>query len=104
MDWAPVHRFPRVPLPFTLAVVGPSANLRRMAHLVTLIPGDGIGPEVTEAARHVVEAAGVAVDWDLQEAGAAVLEREGTPLPNRVLESIRRSRVALKGPITTPVG
>jgi isocitrate dehydrogenase (NAD+) len=73
-------------------------------HLVTLVPGDGIGPEVTEAARHVLEATGVAFDWDVQEAGAGAIEREGTPLPDRVLASIRRSRVALKGPITTPVG
>lgn len=75
-----------------------------MAHRITLIPGDGIGPEVSTAARRVVEAAGVAVDWDVQEAGAAVIEREGTPLPERVLDSIRESRTALKGPITTPVG
>jgi isocitrate dehydrogenase (NAD+) len=70
---------------------------------VTLVPGDGIGPEVTEAARLVVEAV-APVEWDLQPAGAAVLEREGTPLPDRVLASIRETRTALKGPITTPVG
>ena len=75
-----------------------------MGHRITLIPGDGIGPEVAEAARAVVEASGVEVDWDLQEAGAAVMDREGTPLPDRVLESIRTTRTALKGPITTPVG
>ncbi|HET6770084.1 MAG TPA: isocitrate/isopropylmalate dehydrogenase family protein [Actinomycetota bacterium] len=75
-----------------------------MGHRITLIPGDGIGPEVTGAARRVVEATGVDVDWDVQEAGAAVIEKEGTPLPDRVLESIRASRTALKGPITTPVG
>ena len=75
-----------------------------MAHLITLIPGDGIGPEVSAAAVSVVEATGVEVQWDVQEAGAAVAEREGTPLPARVLESVRRSRTALKGPITTPVG
>jgi isocitrate dehydrogenase (NAD+) len=75
-----------------------------VAHLITLIPGDGIGPEVTEAARLAVRASGVDVDWDVQEAGAAVMEREGTPLPERVLRSIRASRTALKGPITTPVG
>jgi len=75
-----------------------------VAHLITLIPGDGIGPEVSEAARRVVEAAGVEVEWDVQEAGAGVMEEEGTPLPARVLDSIRRSRTALKGPITTPVG
>ena len=75
-----------------------------MSHRVTLIPGDGIGPEVAAATRAVVEATGVAVDWDVQEAGAAVLEGEGTPLPDRVLEAIRDSRTAIKGPITTPVG
>ena len=75
-----------------------------MRHRVTLIPGDGIGPEVAEAARTVVDATGVDVDWDVQHAGAAVMEREGTPLPDRVLEAIREARVALKGPITTPVG
>ncbi len=71
---------------------------------VTLIPGDGIGPEITEATRLVVEATGVPIEWDIQEAGEEVYEREGTPLPERVLESIRQNRVALKGPITTPVG
>jgi isocitrate dehydrogenase (NAD+) len=75
-----------------------------MSHRVTLIPGDGIGPEVTDAARLVVSASGVAVDWDVQPAGSAVIAAEGTPLPDRVLASIRRNRVALKGPITTPVG
>src|SRR5438105_1992461 len=75
-----------------------------MSHLVTLVPGDGIGPEVTDAARLVVETAGVEINWDVQNAGTAVMQREGTPLPDRVLESIARSRVALKGPITTPVG
>jgi isocitrate dehydrogenase (NAD+) len=75
-----------------------------VAHRITLIPGDGIGPEVSTAARRVVEATGVAVDWDVQEAGAAVIDKEGTPLPERVLDSIRESRTTLKGPITTPVG
>ncbi|HEX9235250.1 MAG TPA: isocitrate/isopropylmalate dehydrogenase family protein, partial [Actinomycetota bacterium] len=75
-----------------------------MAHRITLIPGDGIGPEVAEAALRVVEAAGVEVEWDVQDAGAAVMEREGTPLPDRVLDSIRGTRTALKGPVTTPVG
>jgi isocitrate dehydrogenase (NAD+) len=75
-----------------------------MAHLVTLIPGDGIGPEVAEATRAVVDATGVQVDWIVEDAGQVTLEREGETLPGRVLEQIRRSRVALKGPITTPVG
>jgi isocitrate dehydrogenase (NAD+) len=75
-----------------------------MGHLVTLIPGDGIGPEVAAAARSVVDATGVDVEWVVEDAGASAFEREGTPLPAGVLDSIRRSRVALKGPITTPVG
>jgi isocitrate dehydrogenase (NAD+) len=75
-----------------------------MRHRVVLIPGDGIGPEVAGAARLVVDAAGVEIDWDVQEAGAAVMEREGTPLPDRVLEAVREARTAVKGPITTPVG
>ncbi|MGH2678338.1 MAG: isocitrate/isopropylmalate dehydrogenase family protein, partial [Actinomycetota bacterium] len=75
-----------------------------MRHRVVLLPGDGIGPEVAEAARLIVDASGVEVAWDVQEAGAAVMEREGTPLPERVLEAVREARTALKGPITTPVG
>ncbi|HYZ11814.1 MAG TPA: isocitrate/isopropylmalate dehydrogenase family protein [Actinomycetota bacterium] len=75
-----------------------------MPHRVTLIPGDGIGPEVAEAARLVVDATGVQIEWDVQVAGASAIEREGTPLPEGVLEAVRRSRTALKGPITTPVG
>jgi isocitrate dehydrogenase (NAD+) len=75
-----------------------------VAHVVTLIPGDGIGPEVSEATRRVIDATGVGLEWAVEEAGAVALAREGTPLPDRILESIRRTRVALKGPITTPVG
>jgi isocitrate dehydrogenase (NAD+) len=76
-----------------------------VAYRVTLIPGDGTGPELTEATRRVLEATGVAFDWDLQEAGADVMEKyDGNPLPEETLESIRRNGVALKGPITTPVG
>ena len=75
-----------------------------MVYNVTLIPGDGIGPEVTEAARRVLEATGVAFQWDVAEAGADVIDKYGTPLPDSVLESVRKNRVALKGPITTPVG
>ena len=75
-----------------------------MGHRITLIPGDGIGPEVSDATRRVIEATGLDVDWDVQHAGAAVMEAEGTPLPAHVLDSIRASRTALKGPITTPVG
>ncbi len=75
-----------------------------MAHRVTLIPGDGIGPELAEATRRVLEASGVAFEWEVQDAGEAMLAEHGTPLPDSVLDSIRRNKVALKGPITTPVG
>ena len=75
-----------------------------MAHRVTLIPGDGTGPELTEATRRVLEGTGVELDWDVQEAGADVMERYGgNPLPEHVLDSIRANGVALKGPVTTPV-
>jgi isocitrate dehydrogenase (NAD+) len=75
-----------------------------VAHRVTLIPGDGVGPELAEASTRVLEAAGVALEWERVEAGAAVIERHGTPLPDEVLDSIRATGVALKGPLTTPVG
>ena len=75
-----------------------------MAHRVTLIPGDGIGPELAEATRRVLDASGIVFEWEVQEAGEATIASEGTPLPERVLESIRRNKIALKGPITTPVG
>jgi isocitrate dehydrogenase (NAD+) len=75
-----------------------------MPYRVTLIPGDGIGPELAEATKRVLDASGVAFEWEVQDAGEAVMAREGTPLPDRVLESIRRNGVGLKGPITTPVG
>jgi isocitrate dehydrogenase (NAD+) len=76
-----------------------------VAHRVVLIPGDGTGPELTEATRRVLEATGVEFDWDVREAGADVMERHGgNPLPPDVLGAIRDAGVALKGPITTPVG
>ena len=75
-----------------------------MKHTVTLIPGDGTGPELAEAARRVIDATGVDIEWEVVEAGADVIDRYGTPLPPQVLESIRKNRVALKGPITTPIG
>jgi isocitrate dehydrogenase (NAD+) len=75
-----------------------------MAYRVTLIPGDGTGPEIVEATRRVLESTGVQFEWDVQEAGDEVLAREGKPLPDSVLDSIRKNKVALKGPITTPVG
>ncbi len=75
-----------------------------MAHPVTLIPGDGIGPELAEATRRVLDASGAGFEWEVVDAGEAVIDRYGTPLPEHVLQSIRRNRVAIKGPITTPVG
>jgi isocitrate dehydrogenase (NAD+) len=75
-----------------------------VARTVTLIPGDGTGPEVTDSVKEVFEALGVDIEWEVVEAGEKVMEEEGTPLPDSVLESIRRNKVALKGPLTTPVG
>jgi isocitrate dehydrogenase (NAD+) len=76
-----------------------------MAHRITLIPGDGTGPEIAEATRRVLEATGAELEWDVQKAGADVMERfGGNPLPDHVLDSIKQNGVALKGPITTPVG
>jgi isocitrate dehydrogenase (NAD+) len=77
----------------------------RVSHRVTLIPGDGTGPEIAEATRRVLEASGARFDWDVQDAGADVMDRNGgNPLPDHVVESIRRNGTAIKGPITTPVG
>jgi isocitrate dehydrogenase (NAD+) len=75
-----------------------------MVYRITLIPGDGTGPELVAATRRVLEATGVRFDWDVQEAGAEVMDKYGTPLPDVVLDSIRANKVALKGPITTPLG
>src|SRR5918999_4545731 len=76
-----------------------------MAHRVTFIPGDGTGPEIAEATRRVLEASGAELDWDVQHAGADVMDQfGGNPLPEHVLDSIKQNGVALKGPITTPVG
>ena len=75
-----------------------------MAHRVTLIPGDGTGPELTEATRRVLEGTGVDFDWDVRQAGVDVMEEAGTPLPEETLASVKTNGVALKGPITTPIG
>jgi len=75
-----------------------------VGHRVTLIPGDGVGPELAEATIRVLEAGGVGLEWERVEAGGAVIDRYGTPLPESVVESIRTNRVALKGPLTTPIG
>ena len=75
-----------------------------MAHDVVLIPGDGIGPEITQAMRRVVEATGAQINWNVQEAGAGVMDEFGTPLPQHVLDAVAETKVAIKGPITTPVG
>jgi isocitrate dehydrogenase (NAD+) len=73
-------------------------------HAVTLVPGDGVGPEICDATVRVLEATGVQFDWDVQQAGEAAIKDYGTPLPDHVVESIRKNKVALKGPITTPIG
>ena len=74
-------------------------------HTVTLIPGDGVGPEVSEAARRAMDATGVDIEWEVHDAGLGVMDaNNGDPMPQHVLDSIRRNRVAIKGPLTTPVG
>ncbi|MFL5766571.1 MAG: isocitrate/isopropylmalate family dehydrogenase, partial [Actinomycetota bacterium] len=75
-----------------------------MTYGVTLIPGDGVGPELTDATRRVLEATGVPFSWDVHQAGTAAIETSGSPLPADVLDSIRKNGVALKGPVSTPVG
>jgi isocitrate dehydrogenase (NAD+) len=75
-----------------------------MSHTVTLIPGDGTGPEITTATRRVLEATGVEFEWDIRRAGTEMVEKYGTVLPDDVIESIKQTKVALKGPITTPIG
>jgi len=71
---------------------------------ITLIPGDGIGPEITDSVVKIIEKSGLDIDWDIQTAGSDVVEAEGVPLPQRVLDSIKKNRVALKAPVTTPIG
>jgi isocitrate dehydrogenase (NAD+) len=73
-------------------------------HTITLIPGDGVGPEVSEAARRAIDATGVDIEWEVHDAGLGVMEKHGQPMPDHVLESIRRNKVAIKGPLTTPIG
>ena len=75
-----------------------------MAHHITLIPGDGIGPEVTEAVVRILKASGVVIEWDVQDAGVRAFQRVGASLPPALIDSVRRNRVALKGPVTTPIG
>ena len=72
--------------------------------MITLINGDGIGPEISDSVVKIIDAAGVKIEWDVQTAGSDVLEKEGTPLPQRVIESIKKNKVALKAPVTTPIG
>ena len=71
---------------------------------ITLINGDGIGPEISDAVMKIISAAGLEIDWDIQTAGADVAEKEGTPLPQRVIDSIKKNKIALKAPVTTPIG
>jgi isocitrate dehydrogenase (NAD+) len=75
-----------------------------MTHKITLIPGDGTGPEIAEAMKRCVEATGINIEWDVQEAGLDVYEKEKDPLPKRVIDSIKKNKVAIKAPITTPIG
>lgn len=75
-----------------------------MTHQIVLIPGDGIGPEITSAMRRVVEASGVDIAWTVVDAGSGVMDRYGTPLPQHVIDAVRETKIAIKGPITTPVG
>ncbi len=75
-----------------------------MAYRVTFIPGDGTGPSIAEATRRVLEATGVQFDWDVQDVGVDVMEKEGTPLPQRAIDSLKKNRVGIKGPVTTPIG
>ena len=75
-----------------------------LTHTITLIPGDGTGPEIVEATRRAIEATGVKIQWDIHEIGMAAMAKQGTPFPKDALESIRRNRVALKGPLTTELG
>lgn len=69
-----------------------------MSYKITLIPGDGVGPQIVEASRRVIDASGVPIDWEVVEAGEALIPQYGTPLPQYVLDSIRKNRIALKGP------
>lgn len=73
-------------------------------HTITLINGDGIGPEISESVQRIIKASGLEINWDLQTAGSDVIEKEGVPLPERVIESIKKNKVALKAPVTTPIG
>src|SRR5258706_343092 len=75
-----------------------------MTHTITLVPGDGIGPEVTAAVVRILKASGVSIEWEEHVAGLVAVERTGKPLPRELIESIRRNKVALKGPVTTPIG
>lgn len=75
-----------------------------MTYKITLIPGDGIGPEISQATKRCVDATGIKIDWEIVDAGIDVMEKEGTPLPQKVIDSIRKNKIALKGPITTPIG
>src|SRR5438477_12158526 len=85
-------------------IIVPARIIARMGHQITLIPGDGIGPEVAAATVRAVEATGVAIEWEVCNAGARALAETGSLLPESVLRSLERTRVGLKGPVTTPIG
>ena len=91
-------------MPVAGRVAADAGGIRESCLLYTSIPGDGIGPEITSAMRRVVDASGVDIAWNVVDAGAGVMDEFGTPLPEHVLDAIRSTKVAIKGPITTPVG
>jgi len=87
-----------------LNLLPPFDGVSNMPYNITLIPGDGVGPEITQATTRAIEATGVAIKWDVHQIGEDALQKYGTPLPREVLQSIRKNKVALKGPVTTPIG
>src|ERR1041384_3043471 len=88
---------------FNSSFITPHSAFQNMAHTITLIPGDGIGPEVSSAVVRILEASGAQIEWETKYAGAQALEKFGSTLPEDLLESIQRNKVALKGPITKPL-
>src|SRR4051794_15051087 len=96
----PIERTPRA----AIARRRRAATAYSKGVIVTLIPGDGIGPEVTNAVVRILDEAGPRIEWERHDAGLTTVERGGTPLPNDLIDSITRNRVALKGPVTTPIG
>jgi isocitrate dehydrogenase (NAD+) len=102
--WRGVKEWIPAPVSSTGQVSPEWRGVKELVYNITLIPGDGVGPEITEATRRVLEATGVKFNWELAYAGAEVMAKQGTPLPNSVIKSIKKNKVALKGPVTTPIG